>query len=113
MKKKNEIMLFVTTGMDLEIIALWSKSERERQIPYDIIYLYTCIYTSYIWYIHIYLYIIHIYTCIYGINTWHKWTYLWNRNKHRHKEQTCGYQGEGELGRDGSVVGLADANYYT
>ena len=33
--KKNEIMPFAVTWMDLEIIIL-SKSERERQIPYDI-----------------------------------------------------------------------------
>ena len=35
--KKNEIMPFTAIGMDLEIIIL-SKSERERQIPYDITY---------------------------------------------------------------------------
>ena len=34
--KKNEIMPFAATWMQLEIIIL-SKSERERQIPYDII----------------------------------------------------------------------------
>ena len=33
----------------------WSKSERERQIPYDITYVESKI--------------------------WHKWTYLWNRNR--------------------------------
>ena len=32
--KKNEIMSFVATWMDLEIIIL-GKSERERQIPYN------------------------------------------------------------------------------
>ena len=32
--KKNEIMPFTVTWMQLEIIIL-SKSERERQIPYD------------------------------------------------------------------------------
>ena len=32
---------------------------------------------------------------------------------HRHREQTCGYQGEGGVGEErmGSL-GLADANYY-
>ena len=35
--KKNEIMPFAATWMDLEIIIL--KSERERQIPYDITYM--------------------------------------------------------------------------
>ena len=36
--KKNEIMPFAETWMDLEIIIL-SKSERERQIPCDITYM--------------------------------------------------------------------------
>ena len=37
--KKNEIMSFAATWMELEIIIL-SKSERERQILYDITYLW-------------------------------------------------------------------------
>ena len=37
--KKNEIMSFAATWMQLEIIIL-SKSERERQIPYDITYMW-------------------------------------------------------------------------
>ena len=37
--KNNEIMPFVTSWMELEIIIL-SKSKRERQIPYDIIYMW-------------------------------------------------------------------------
>ena len=36
--KKNEIMPFAATWMQLEIIIL-SKSEKERQIPYNIIYM--------------------------------------------------------------------------
>ena len=36
--KKNEIMPFAATWMQLDIIIL-SKSERERQIPYDITYM--------------------------------------------------------------------------
>ena len=36
--KKNKIMPFATTWMQLEIIIL-SKSERERQILYDITYM--------------------------------------------------------------------------
>ena len=32
--KKNEIMLFTTTGMVLEIVILRSKSDRKRQISY-------------------------------------------------------------------------------
>ena len=34
--KDNERMPFAATQMDLEIITKWNKSERERQIPYDI-----------------------------------------------------------------------------
>ena len=37
--KKNEIMPFPATWVDLEIIIL-SQSERERQIPYDITYMW-------------------------------------------------------------------------
>ena len=44
----------------------WSKSERERK-------------TNTIWY---YLYV--------ESKIWHKWTYLRNRNRLRHREQTCG-----------------------
>ena len=36
--KKNETMPFAATWMDLETTIL-SKSERERQIPYDITYV--------------------------------------------------------------------------
>ena len=40
-KKKNEIMPFAATWMGLEIIILSEvKSDRERQIPYDIIYMW-------------------------------------------------------------------------
>ena len=39
--KKNEIMPFAATWMDLEIIILSEvKSERERQISYDITYMW-------------------------------------------------------------------------
>ena len=37
--KKNEIMPFAATWMDLEIITL-NKSDRERQIPYDTTYMW-------------------------------------------------------------------------
>ena len=37
--KRNEIMPFAATWMDTEIIIL-SKTERERQIPYDITYMW-------------------------------------------------------------------------
>ena len=35
---KNEIILFAATEMNLEIIILRKKSERERQTPYDTTY---------------------------------------------------------------------------
>ena len=37
--KRNEIMPFAATWMQLEII-MQSKSERERQIPYDVTYIW-------------------------------------------------------------------------
>ena len=38
--KKNEILLFVATWMDLGgYYAKWNKSDRERQILYDTIYM--------------------------------------------------------------------------
>ena len=43
--KKNEIMPFATTWMDLEIIIL-SKSDRERQIPHDITYMWNLKYDT-------------------------------------------------------------------
>ena len=42
---KNEILPFAATWMDLEIIIL-SKSDRERQIPYDISYMWNLKYDS-------------------------------------------------------------------
>ena len=41
--KKNEIMPFTATWMDLEIIIL---IERERQIPYDITYMWNLKYDT-------------------------------------------------------------------
>ena len=43
--KKNKIMPFAATWMELEILILSDvKSERERQIPYDITYIWNLIY---------------------------------------------------------------------
>ena len=43
--KKNEIMTFTATWMDLEIVIVSEvKSERERQIPHDITYMWNLIY---------------------------------------------------------------------
>jgi len=61
-----------------------SKSEREKQIPYDITYLWNL---------------------IYGTNEpFHR------KENHGHGEQTCGWEGE-EVGWTGSL-GLINANYY-
>ena len=38
--EKNEILLFATTWMDLEGVMLNEMSERERQILYDITYMW-------------------------------------------------------------------------
>ena len=37
--KKNEIMPFATTWLDLKIIMLSKISQREKQMPYDITYM--------------------------------------------------------------------------
>ena len=42
--KKNEIMPFVETWRDFH--PKWSKSERERQIPYDITYMWNLKYDT-------------------------------------------------------------------
>ena len=64
----------------------WSKSERERQIPY-ITYMWNLKYDT--------------------------WIYLPNRNRLRHREQACGCQGREGVGEGwiGSL-GLAGAKYY-
>ena len=64
--RKNDIMSFVATWIELEIIIL-NQSKRERQIPYDI---------AYIW------------------NLKHDTENLCIKQKqtHRHSKQTCGFQ---------------------
>ena len=44
--EKNEIMPFAATWMDLEIIILSKVSQRERQIPYDITYVWNLKYDT-------------------------------------------------------------------
>ena len=61
--KNNEIMPFVATGMDLEIIGLSEVSQRK---------------TNNIWY-HLYV----------ESKIWHKGTYLWNRNRLKDIENRC------------------------
>ena len=76
-------MPFAATWMELETLIL-SKSERERQIPYDFTYTWNL---------------------IYGINEpSHR------KENHRHGEQTCGCQEEGGRSRTGNL-GLIDVNY--
>ena len=43
--KKYKIMPFAATWMELEITE-WSTSERERQMPYDITYIWNLIYST-------------------------------------------------------------------
>ena len=69
---------FAATRMDLEIIIL-KRSKSERQIPYDITYMWDLKYDTNE----------HIYE---------------NRNIHRYREQTCGCQGGGEWGTEGLGV---------
>ena len=66
----------------------WSKPDRERQIPYDMTYMWNL---------------------IYGINE----PIYEEKRTHRHREKTCGCQGGGGEGEGWSgSLGLADANYY-
>ena len=44
--KKNDIMAFAETWMELETHTEWSKSEREGQTPYDITYIWYLIYST-------------------------------------------------------------------
>ena len=73
--------------MELEIIILNEvKSEREKQIPYDITYMWNLKYD----------------------------TNETTKQTHRHREQTCGWLPRGRGGGEGwsGSLGLADANYY-
>ena len=55
--KKNETMSFATTWMEPRDFHIkWSKSDGERQITYDITYMW-------------------------NLKKWYKWTYLQNRNR--------------------------------
>ena len=74
--KKNEIMPFAATWMDLEIIILNEVSQTERQISYDI-------------------------TSTWNLKKWYKWTYLQNRNRLTDIEKNLWLpKGKGEGGRD-------------
>ena len=70
---QNEIMPFAATWINLEMIIL-SKSDRERQISYDITYVES--------------------KKMIQMNLFTKWKYT-----HKHRKQTYGYQ-TGKWGRD-------------
>ena len=66
--------------------AKWSRSERERQIPYDITYMWNLKYDT------------------------NERIYE-TKNSHKYREQTCGCQGGGVVGEGGTgSLGLVDAN---
>ena len=71
--KKNEMMPFAAACLDLDIIALREVSQRKANIMW--LYLYAESTKQY------------------------KLTYLQNKQTHKYKEQTCGYQ-RGRWGRD-------------
>ena len=78
--KKNKIMPFAATWMELETHTEWNKSERERQIPYDITYIWNLIYDT--------------------KEPFHR------KETHGLRDQTCGCQGGGGgSGMDG-VLGV-------
>ena len=79
--KKNKIMPSAATWMQLEIIILSVVSQEKTNI--------LC-------------YRLHVESKI-----WHKWTYLQNRNRLRHREQTGGCQGEGGRGGMEWEVGIS------
>ena len=68
--RKNPIMLFAATWVDLEVIRLWCKSDRERQISHDIAYMQ-------------------------NLKKKETWNYLQNKQIHLVRGQTYGYHGEG------------------
>ena len=70
---KNELMLFAATRIQLAIIIL-SKSKRERQIPYDITYMWNLKYDT-------------------------NELICKQKETHRHRGQTC-YQGGGKWWRE-------------
>ena len=84
--KKNKIMLIWGHMDGLRVYDIkWSKSERERQIPYDIIYMWNLKYD--------------------------KWTYL--QKKNRQRKQSCGCQPGMDVGVGWTGnLGLTDENLH-
>ena len=66
--KKNEIVPFAATWMDLEMIVQSKVSQKDKYYTVSLV----------------------------RPKIWHKWTYLWNRKTHRRRKQTSSYQGEWE-----------------
>ena len=67
--KKNKIMPFAATWMELETLILSEMSEKEGQIPYDITYIWNLIHST--------------------NKSFHR------KETHKLGEQICGYQGGG------------------
>ena len=86
--KKNEIMPFAATWMNPESFTTLSKSEREREVLYDITYMWNLKYEIY-------------------LSMKHKQT-------HRHTAQAPGCQGGRERSGETGIgsLGLTDANCY-
>ena len=84
--KKNKIMPFAATWMQLKIIILSEISQKEKD-KYHITYMWNP---------------------KYGRNEPNYKT----EQIHRRREQTCGYQGRGEGEAWTGSLGLVDANYY-
>ena len=80
--KKNEIMLFAATWMNLEMITLTEVSQTKT--------------LQYIWY-HLYV----------ESKLLHKWTYLWNRNRLTDKENRLVVAGGGGEGRTDWEFGIS------
>ena len=76
-KTGNKIVPLAATWMDLEIVIQWSKSERKRQISYNITYMW-------------------------NLEKWYRWSCLQNRNRDTDVENKCmdtkGGRGRDELG---------------
>ena len=83
--RKNEIMSFVATWIELEIIIL-SKSERERQILYDIAYIWNLKYDT-------------------------ENLSIKQKQIHRHSKQTCGFQESRRMDWEFGIVVLSHLSH--
>ena len=86
--KKNKIIPFAATWMELEISILSEVRQKEKDIPYDITYMWNLKYNT------------------------NELT-MKQKETYRHREQICGGQEGGGVGEGWSgSLGLADANFY-